>query len=101
MTVSKVGHLVTLAAAAALGIIATSGAGAQQPLTHMPSPQQQSENAWKRMDNCRREAWRQYPDFTPDSNAKRDQATRRCLNEGNLPPLAPQSPTVGSGSSRQ
>jgi hypothetical protein len=48
--------------------------------------QQQSFAVWKGEDNCAREAFRQFPDHTPESNAKRDEAMRRCLDRQQLPP---------------
>ena len=45
---------------------------------------------WKTMDNCASQAQRQFPDFTADSNAKRQAALQNCLNTNNLPPRAPQ-----------
>jgi hypothetical protein len=41
---------------------------------------------WKYMDNCARQAQAAFPDFTPDSNAKRDARLKDCLQGGNLPP---------------
>jgi hypothetical protein len=49
-------------------------------------------NKWKSMDKCARQAQLAYPDFTPDSNAKRDAALQNCLNAGNLPPREPLAP---------
>jgi hypothetical protein len=50
---------------------------------------------WKTMDKCARQAQTAFPDFSPDSNAKRDAALKNCLNANNLPPrdplAAPQS----------
>ena|SRR5713226_4854969 len=62
---------------------------------------QQSNDMWKRMDNCKRQAWKQYPDYSNEGSAKRDQAVKHCLQATNLPPVAPQSPAVGSGSPHQ
>ena len=44
---------------------------------------------WKTMDRCARQAQTAFPDFTPDSNAKRDAALKNCLNANNLPPREP------------
>lgn len=60
-----------------------------------------SQMAWHQMDNCKRQAIKQYPDNTPQSLAQRDRAVQRCLNEARLPPVAPLTPPpAGSGSSR-
>jgi hypothetical protein len=41
---------------------------------------------WKSMDKCAAEAQRAYPDFTAESNAKRDAKLQECLQGQNLPP---------------
>jgi hypothetical protein len=41
---------------------------------------------WKAMDKCAIEAQQAYPDFTADSNAKRDAKLKECLASRNLPP---------------
>jgi hypothetical protein len=83
----------SLAALGMLCALAASEVGAQ-----LPSKLKQSEEVWKGMDNCKRQAWKQYPDYTPEGHAKREHAEKLCLNTGNLPPVAP--PGVRSGSSR-
>jgi len=47
---------------------------------------------WKTMDVCARQAQKAFPDFSADSNAKRDAALKNCLNANNLPPREPMSP---------
>jgi hypothetical protein len=47
---------------------------------------------WKTMDKCARQAQMAFPDFSPDSNAKRDAALKNCLNANNLPPREPLAP---------
>jgi hypothetical protein len=47
---------------------------------------------WKTMDNCAKQAQAAFPDFTPDSNAKREAKLRDCLDANNLPPREPDSP---------
>jgi hypothetical protein len=44
-----------------------------------------SSGTWKSMDNCNAAAIRAFPDYTPDSLAKREAARRRCLRQSNLP----------------
>jgi len=46
---------------------------------------------WKVMDVCAKKAQAAYPDFTAESNAKRDAQLNACLNANNLPPRQPQS----------
>ncbi|MGE5268565.1 MAG: hypothetical protein ACM3JG_02710 [Thiohalocapsa sp.] len=41
---------------------------------------------WHKMDSCAREAQTAFPDFTADSNAKRDAKLKECLEGKNLPP---------------
>lgn len=44
---------------------------------------------WKTMDTCAKQAQTAYPDFTAESNAKRDAKLKECLNSNNLPPREP------------
>ena len=41
---------------------------------------------WKSMDKCAIEAQRAFPEFTAESNAKRDAKLKECLAGQNLPP---------------
>ena len=45
--------------------------------------------SWKTADSCARQAQTAYPDFSADSNAKRDAKLKECLNANGLPPRAP------------
>jgi hypothetical protein len=47
---------------------------------------------WKAMDQCAKDAQTAFPDFTAESNAKREAKERECLEGKNLPPRAPMSP---------
>lgn len=47
---------------------------------------------WKTMDNCAKQAQTAFPDFSPDSNAKREAKLKDCLNGNNLPPRESLSP---------
>jgi hypothetical protein len=40
---------------------------------------------WDQRDKCTRQALQQFPDYTPESNAKREKARLTCLRTGNLP----------------
>jgi hypothetical protein len=63
----------------------------------------QSQRVWNRMDACKRQAWKQHPDYTHADSLKRDEAVRRCLASNNAPPVAPLTPPPPqqpSGSSR-
>lgn len=50
---------------------------------------------WKGMDNCARQAQAAFPDFSPDSNAKREAKLDDCLRAGNLPPREPPASAPG------
>jgi hypothetical protein len=41
---------------------------------------------WKSMDKCATQAQQAFPDFTVESNAKRDAKLKECLAGQNLPP---------------
>ena len=47
---------------------------------------QQSWARWTASDRCAQAAQRAYPDFTAESNAKRDATYKNCLASSNLPP---------------
>jgi hypothetical protein len=74
--------LVTCAVALALATTTAQAATAQAT---------QVMRNWKTMDNCAQKAQAAFPDFSAESNAKRDAALKNCLNAGHLPPRAPES----------
>ena len=47
---------------------------------------------WRTGDNCAKQAQAAFPDFTPDSNAKRDAKLKECLEANRLAPREPLSP---------
>ena len=47
---------------------------------------------WKTMDLCAKEAQTAFPDFTADSQARRDAKLKECLAGKNLPPREPLAP---------
>jgi hypothetical protein len=56
-----------------------------------------SSAVWRAMDKCTEAAQKAYPDYTPESNLKREAARQKCLRGGNLPgdassPPPPQQP---------
>ena len=55
------------------------------PVAYADALQQQSFAIWGRMDVCARQAARQFPDHTPDGNAKREEARLNCLRANHLP----------------
>ncbi len=44
-----------------------------------------SSAVWKTMDDCTRAAQKAYPDYTRESNAKREAFRQKCLRNSNLP----------------
>jgi hypothetical protein len=53
---------------------------------------QQMMRNWAASDRCVAQAQKQFPDYTAEALAKRDQALQRCLTTQNLAPRAPQAP---------
>ena len=52
-----------------------------------------SSAVWRQMDVCSKAALKQFPDYTRESNAKREAFRQNCLRSGNLPgDAAPQPP---------
>jgi hypothetical protein len=41
---------------------------------------------WTASNRCAQAAQKAFPDYTPESNAKRDAQLKQCLASGNLPP---------------
>lgn len=48
---------------------------------------------WKTSDKCAQQAQTAFPDFTPESNAKRDAQLKVCLEGQRLAPRAPSGPS--------
>jgi hypothetical protein len=47
---------------------------------------------WKVMDVCARQAQTAYPEYSAESNAKRDAKLKECLNANGQPPRQPFAP---------
>jgi len=47
--------------------------------------QKNSSAAWRQADHCAQQAFQKFPDYTPESNAKREAARRACLRDHRLP----------------
>jgi len=47
---------------------------------------------WKTMDVCAKQAQTAFPDYSADSQAKRDAKLKECLQGNNLPPREPLAP---------
>ena len=52
---------------------------------------QQVNTNWRAADKCAKEAQAAYPDYSAESNAKRDAQLKACLNSYNLAPREPLS----------
>jgi hypothetical protein len=53
---------------------------------------QNVQNYWKVADKCAKQAQTAFPDYSAESNAKRDAKLKECLNANNLAPRQLQSP---------
>ncbi len=82
-------HFFSLLAAMMLTV---SLAAAPQP-AWADAQQQQSFSVWHQMDDCAKEANKQFPDHTPEGNAKREAARQACLRAHRLPVTAPVAPS--------
>ena len=70
-----------LAIAVILGLMPAVAGASQQGVI--------ATSKWKTMDKCAAQAQAAFPDFTPESNAKRDAQLKACLAVQNLPPREP------------
>ncbi|HUK60406.1 MAG TPA: hypothetical protein VLV50_14350 [Stellaceae bacterium] len=56
------------------------------------------ENQWKQTDKCGAAAFKKYPDYTPEANAKREAYRRECLRSLHIAaPDTPLPPVSGAG----
>jgi len=53
---------------------------------------QQMMRNWATSDRCAAQAQKNFPDYTAESLAKRDQALKQCLAGSFLAPRAPEAP---------
>ena len=53
---------------------------------------QQMMRNWTASDRCMAAAQKQFPDYTAEALAKRDNAVKQCLGQSFLPPRAPLAP---------
>jgi hypothetical protein len=77
-------------------VVAAVVLAAAPRLARADAQQQQSFSIWNQMADCARLAAKQYPDHTPEGNAKREVARQNCLRQRHLP-VTPAAPTVGGG----
>ena len=47
---------------------------------------------WKTMDVCAKQAQTAFPDYSADSQTKRDAKLKECLQGNSLPPREPLAP---------
>jgi hypothetical protein len=66
-----------------LSLVGTAEAATQQGL--------QVNSNWRTADKCAKEAQVAFPDYSAESNAKRDAQLKACLNSHNLAPRQPLS----------
>lgn len=74
-------YLLAFSLVAALVLSAVNAQATQQGQTAL--------RGWKQMDVCAKQAQTAYPEFTAESNAKRDAKLKECLNAYGLPPRQP------------
>ncbi len=67
------------------------------PLSALADQSQQSVGAWRQADACAREAFQRYPDYTAESNAKREAARLECLRGHRLPAPDPAPASSQAG----
>jgi hypothetical protein len=70
---------------ASLAILLLAAVAVLPSRAHADSSQANSFAAWRQGDDCARQAFRKFPDYTKDGNAKREAARRECLRQHRLP----------------
>jgi len=76
-------------------------AGSSGPAAAADINQHKAAAAWKQSDNCAQEAFRKYPDYTPQSNARREAARQACQRNHRLPVTGGNAADAPSGSGDQ
>jgi hypothetical protein len=66
------------------------------PARAMTQQATQMMKNWAQSDRCVAAANKQFPDYTADSLAKRDQAVQQCLSNSVLAPRTPLGPDPGA-----
>lgn len=79
MAVIARGRAAPAAALALLGLVLAA------PQSNAVSKWKQSSSVWQQIDKCNRAAIKAFPDYTPESLAKREAFRRNCLRQANLP----------------
>lgn len=75
-----------------LALASTGGSTAAKAQMPGYNGYNQSQRIWRQMDLCKRQAWKEHPDYTREGSAQRDQAVKHCLNAGHAPPMSPFAP---------
>ncbi len=57
------------------------------------------EAQWKESDKCSQDAFKKYPDYTPETNVKREAFRRECLRDQHI--AAPDTPLPQVGGAGQ
>jgi hypothetical protein len=52
-------------------------------------PQTQATQAWRSADQCAKDAFKKYPDYTEAAKSQREAMRRECLRNHDLPEPAP------------
>ena len=87
------GRLLLFAGAVCLALLAGRA--------HAADEWKRNSTVWTQSDRCARQAFKQYPDYTADSNAKRDHALQQCLAASNAPPRISAPPTPPPAADQQ
>jgi hypothetical protein len=98
-------HRTRRKAVGALVLLALTGGVASPASAQMPgyNGNNQSQRVWHQMDYCKRQAWKEHPDYTREGRVQRDASVKHCLEARNAPPVSPLTPRESqerSGSSR-
>lgn len=80
----------------ALIAVAALALGTGPRLARADIQQQQSFTVWNQMNDCARLAAKQFPDHTPEGNAKREAYRQNCLRMRHLP-VTGAPPQTGTG----
>jgi len=85
--------LLSMAAAATVAMTGTSGyaqatSGTDTLFQDQGTRLEKSNKIWTQNDNCGKESFQKFPDYTTEGAAQRDAYMRECLRRHHLPPRA-------------
>jgi len=69
-----------------IAILVAAAASAGAAVTRVGAANDSTIKRWHTADDCNREAFKKYPDYTQEGAAKRDAFLRACLRDHRLPP---------------